>query len=71
MMINMDASTVGNNTIIKFGGWDESAILYVSDPGYYEKEFPTVPGTWNIFLPYRYGGISWMPGENKDEIKFD
>jgi hypothetical protein len=46
MMLNLDVSTVGNNTILKFGGWDELAIIHVSNPGFYAKEFPTIPGSW-------------------------
>lgn len=60
MMINFDTSATGNNTVIKFGGWDESAIEHISQPNYYAKEFPTIPGTWTISLPYSYGGIFWM-----------
>ena len=59
MMINFDTSETGNNTIVKFGGWDESVITDVSDD-YYAQEFPTVPGTWQILLPYKFGGILWM-----------
>lgn len=60
MMINIDSDSVGNNTVIKFGGYDESSIASVTQPHYYAKEFPTVPGTWTISLPYSYGGIYWM-----------
>jgi hypothetical protein len=44
-------SILGNGTIIKFGGWDESALLKHGESLAYSKEFQTLPGTWTLSLP--------------------
>jgi hypothetical protein len=51
-MINIVATKSGNQTVIKFGGWDESAIM--SDKNqkeYFSNVFVTKPGTWTIPHP--------------------
>lgn len=69
-MINFvtGVDTPGNNTVIKVGGWDESALLPATASNYYAGEFPTVPGTWTLSIPYVGGGVYWM-GPNSAENK--
>lgn len=67
MMINFDTTSTGNNTIIKFGGYDEDAIELITKSDFYAKEFPCVPGTWTISHPYSNGGIYWVGPNSVDE----
>jgi len=69
MMINFVTTSTGNNTIIKFGGYDEDAMELETKTDFYAKEFRTVPGTWTIQHPYSNGGIYWVaPGSVTEQL---
>ena len=68
-MINfVTNSGQGNYTVVKFGGWDESALELNTTSDYFAKEFPCVPGTWTISLPYVNGGIYWNAASSAGSV---
>ena len=45
--INID-NPITNSTVIKFGGWDQSAMQIKGTHTFYNKTFNTIPGTWTL-----------------------